>query len=78
MFDTFAIRRVTASNAADTPPPLPLMTPGQASNALGITLTELKNMRNTNTGPKFHRLGYSLVRYNTADVMRWKALRAVP
>ena len=53
------------------------MTPGQASDALDISLKELVTMRNGNTGPTFHRIGLGLVRYNTADVMRWRASRAI-
>ena len=54
-----------------------LMTPDQTSNALGISLTELNTLRHGNAGPKFHRIGWGLLRDNTADVMRWRASRAV-
>ncbi len=61
---------ITVTSAS---PASPLMTPGQASDALGISLTELVTMRSGNTGPTFHRIGLGLVRYNTADVMRWRS-----
>ena len=61
---------------AHTPPSSPLMTPNQTSHALGISLTELSSMRHGNAGPKYHGIGLGLVRYNTADVMRWRASRA--
>ena len=55
----------------------PLMTPDQTSDALGISLKELSTLRHGNTGPKYHGIGRGLVRYNTADVMRWQASRAI-
>ena len=33
------------------------------------------DMRNTKRGPKFHNVGFGVVRYNTADVMRWQVMR---
>lgn len=63
--------------AACTPPESPLMTPDQTSDALGISLAELSTMRHDNTGPKYHGIGSGLVRYNTADVMCWRASRDV-
>lgn len=57
-------------------PASPLMTPDQTSDALGISLKELSTMRHDNTGPKYHGIGLGLLRYNTADVMRWRASRA--
>ena len=62
---------------ACAPPTSPLMTPDQTSDALGISLADLVTMRSGNNGPNFHRIGLGLVRYNTADVMRWRASRAV-
>ena len=64
------------STTDTTPPTSPLMTPDQTSAALGFTLAELSNMRSANSGPKFHKVGFSLVRYNTADVVRWQSVRA--
>ncbi len=61
--------------AACTPPPSPLMTPGQTSDALGISLEELSTMRHGNAGPKYHGIGLGLIRYNTADVIRWRTSR---
>jgi len=46
--------------------------------ALGFSLAELSDMRSANSGPKFHRVGFGLVRYNTADVVRWQSVRATP
>ena len=63
--------------ATSASPASPLMTPGQASDALGISLEELSTLRHGNTGPKYHGIGWGLVRYNTADVMRWRASRAI-
>ncbi|WP_158252925.1 hypothetical protein [Cryobacterium sp. Y62] len=53
------------------------MTPDQTSDALGISLEELSTMRHGNAGPKYHDIGWGLVRYNTADVMRWQKSQAV-
>ncbi|RJT91532.1 hypothetical protein D6T64_01700 [Cryobacterium melibiosiphilum] len=63
--------------AAYTSPASPLMTPDQTSDALGISLEELSTMRHGNTGPKYHGIGWDLLRYNTADVMRWQKSQAV-
>jgi hypothetical protein len=63
--------------AACTSPASPLMTPDQTSDALSISLEELNTMRHGNAGPKHHDIGLDLVRYNTADVMRWQASQAV-
>ncbi|SDO32056.1 hypothetical protein SAMN05216368_11515 [Cryobacterium flavum] len=57
-------------------PASPLMTPDQASDALGISLIELQKMRLGSAGPNYHGIGLGLIRYNTADVMRWRILRA--
>ena len=59
-----------------TPPASPLMTPDQARDALGISLMELQIMRCGSTGPTYHGIGWGLIRYNTADVMRWRTSRA--
>ena len=64
--------------AACTSPASPLMTPDQTSDALGISLEELSTLRHSNAGPKYHDIGWGLVRYNTADVMRWQKSQAVP
>ncbi|SEN93000.1 hypothetical protein SAMN05216281_11965 [Cryobacterium luteum] len=64
------------TTAICTPPTSPLMTPDQTSDALGISLTKLSTMRHGNVGPNFHDIGLGLVRYNTADVMRWRESRA--
>ena len=53
------------------------MTPDQASDALGISLTELATLARNNAGPKYHGIGLGLVRYNTADVMRWQKSQTV-
>ncbi|WP_158251094.1 hypothetical protein [Cryobacterium sp. Y11] len=53
------------------------MTPAQTSDALGISLEKLSTLRHGNTGPKYHAIGWGLVRYNTADVMRWQKTQAV-
>ena len=58
-------------------PASPLMTPDQASDALGISLTELQRMRLGTIGPNYHGIGLGLIRYNTADVMRWQKSQAV-
>lgn len=63
--------------ATCTSPASPLMTPDQTSDALGISLEELSTLRHGNAGPKYHGIGWGLLRYNTADVMRWRASRAV-
>ena len=60
-----------------TPPTSPLMTPDQTSDALGMSLTELQIMRCGTAGPNYHGIGLGLVRYNTADVMRWRTSRTV-
>ena len=57
-------------------PASPLMTPDQASDALGISLTELQKMRLGTAGPNYHGIGLGLIRYNTADVIRWRTSRA--
>ena len=62
--------------AAYTSPASPLMTPDQTSDALGISLEELSTLRHDNAGPKYHSIGWGLLRYNTADVMRWRTSRA--
>ncbi|TDW26946.1 hypothetical protein EDD25_3510 [Cryobacterium psychrophilum] len=58
-----------------TSPASPLMTPDQASDALGISLTELRKMRLGIAGPNYHGIGLGLIRYNTADVIRWRTSR---
>jgi hypothetical protein len=63
--------------AAYTSPASPLMTPDQTSDALGISLEELSTLRHSNAGPKYHDIGWGLVRYNTADVMHRQKSQAV-
>jgi hypothetical protein len=65
---------ITVTSAS---PASPLMTPSQASEALGISLEELSTLRHGNAGPMYHGIGWGLVRYNTADVMRWRVSRLV-
>lgn len=65
------------TKTARTPPTSPLMTPDQTSDALGISLAELSNLRHGNAGPNYHGIGLGLIRYNSADVMRWRASRTV-
>ena len=65
------------TTATCTSPASPLMTPDQTSDALGISLTELQKMRCGTAGPNYHGIGLGLIRYNTADVMRWRASRAM-
>jgi len=66
------------SATVSTPPASALITPDQTSAALGVSLAELSDMRTANLGPKFHRVGFGLVRYNTADMVRWQSVRATP
>ncbi|WP_162925054.1 hypothetical protein [Mycetocola zhujimingii] len=49
------------------PAPL-LLTPKEASVALGRTLEELREMRAKNVGPTFHRLGGRLIRYSASGI----------
>ena len=63
--------------APSASPASPLMTPDQTSDALGISLEKLSTLRHGNAGPKYHGIGWGLVRYNTADVLRWRASRAI-
>ena len=65
------------TKTARTPQTSPLMTPDQTSDALGISLAELSTLRRGNAGPTYHGIGLGLVRYNTADVMRWHTSRPV-
>ena len=53
------------------------MTRDQTSVALGISLAELDTLRHSSAGPNYHGIGLGLIRYNTADVMRWHASRTV-
>ena len=53
-----------------TPPVSPLMTAHETSHALGLSINQLRALRDTNTGPKFYRLDAHLVRYSTADVLQ--------
>lgn len=50
---------------------MPLLTPTQAGELLGMSVTELEVMRAENSGPKCHAIGFGVMRYSTADVMRW-------
>ncbi|MEC5152637.1 hypothetical protein [Cryobacterium sp. GrIS_2_6] len=65
------------TTATYTSPTSPLMTPDQTSAALGITRAELSALRHGNAGPNFHGIDLGLIRYNTADVVRWRASRAL-
>ena len=64
------------TTATCAPPTSPLMTPDQTSDALNISLMELQKMRLGSAGPTYHGIGLGLIRYNTADVMRWRTSRA--
>ncbi|MCS5735674.1 hypothetical protein [Herbiconiux daphne] len=45
---------------------------------LGLSVAELEVLRARGAGPKCHAVGYGVVRYNTADVMRWRSVGAGP
>ena len=53
------------------------MTPDQTSADLGFSLADLDTLRHSSAGPNYHGIGLGLIRYNTADVMRWYASRTV-
>jgi hypothetical protein len=57
---------------------MPLLTPAQAGQVLGLPVAELEVLRARGAGPKCHAVGYGVVRYNTADVMRWRSAGAGP
>ena len=50
-----------------------IMTPAEVATVLGRSEKELRTMRLANKGPAFYSLGGRLIRYNQADVHRWKA-----
>ena len=50
-----------------------VMTPAEVATVLGLSEKELRTMRLTNKGPAFYSLGGRLIRYNQADVHRWRA-----
>lgn len=57
---------------------MPLLTPTQAGQVLGLSVAELEVLRAQSAGPKCHAVGYGVVRYSTADVMRWRSGGAGP
>ena len=65
------------TTAPTCPCPL-LLTPAEAGAALGMTMDQLRVLRDTNSGPEFYRIGRRLIRYNTADLHRWKSCTAQP
>lgn len=48
-----------------------LLTTAEAARLLGISPRTLANWRRVGVGPTCKRLGYSIVRYREADVLRW-------
>ena len=50
-----------------------VMTPAEVATVLGLSEKELRTMRLANEGPAFYSLGRRLIRYNQADVHRWRA-----
>ena len=50
-----------------------IMTPAEVATMLGRSEKELHTMRLANQGPAFYSLGGRLIRYNRADVHRWRA-----
>ena len=50
-----------------------IMTPAEVATMLGLPEKELRTMRLANKGPAFYALGGRLIRYNQADVHRWRA-----
>ncbi len=55
---------------------MPLLTPAQAGQVLGLPVAELEVLRARGAGPKCHAVGYGVVRYNTADVMQLRSADA--
>lgn len=51
----------------------PLLTPEQTADLLDSTPVELVAQRAAGTGPAYHPIGFGIIRYNTASVMRWRA-----
>ena len=54
-----------------------VMTPGEVGTVLELSEKELRTMRLSNEGPAFYSLGGRLIRYNRADVHRWRANRVL-
>ena len=50
-----------------------VMTPAEVAVILQLSEDELRTMRLANKGPAFYSLGGRLIRYNQADVHRWRA-----
>ena len=50
-----------------------VMTPAEVGTVLELSDQELRTMRLSNEGPAFYSLGGRLIRYNRADVHRWRA-----
>ena len=52
----------------------PLLTTEQAAQFAGVAAKTLNNWRHLGHGPAFHKIG-RLVKYDPADIERWKADR---
>ena len=50
-----------------------MMTPAEVAVILQLSEDELRTLRLSNEGPAFYSLGGRLIRYNRADVHRWRA-----
>ena len=53
-----------------------MMTPTEVAVILQLSEDELRTLRLSNEGPAFYSLGGRLIRYNQADVHRWRANHA--
>ena len=54
-----------------------VMTPTEVGTVLELSEKELRTMRLSDEGPAFYSLGGRLIRYNRADVHRWRASRVL-
>ena len=50
-----------------------MMTPTEVAVILQLSEDDLRTLRLSNEGPAFYSLGGRLIRYNRADVHRWRA-----
>jgi predicted DNA-binding transcriptional regulator AlpA len=56
-------------------PMMPFLSPKQVSKVTGISVRTLARMRESGTGPKFHRFSPRKIQYHANDVNQWIAER---
>ena len=64
-------RELLADLASNPPTPKSWLRPNEAAIYTGVAERTLENMRRERRGPRYSRLGHSLVRYSVADLDEW-------